>query len=285
MRISGLVDSARGLVPHGHLCWAYEDRVEFQTRASEYMADVIPAGQWIEYVGSGGAEDLRAELTGLDAAQQVLDNGGIGISSVDDFYEFAGHSRVVDPVRAVAARVCATKAALAAGYTGFRAVVDATAVVRTPEQRAAFACFEYLIDRQMSVSPVSALCAYDARELGHAAVAEMACLHPFASSGSTSFQLYADQGADFALAGEIDLSCAELFATTLARTVPLSSGSELVVDGRGLEFIDHRGLLALVESARRVGATVVLLQAALRSTAVRLIEFLDLTDLRVEQAT
>lgn len=162
-------------------------------------------------------------------------------------------------------------------------MVDATAVVRTPEQRAAFARFEYLIDRQMSIRPVTALCAYDVRELGSAAVAEMACLHPLASAGSTSFRLYADQSVAFALAGEIDLSCVELFGTTLGRTVPLSSGSELVVDGRGLEFIGPCGLLALDELGRREGVTVVL-RTGLRSAA-RVVEVLDLTEVRVAVAT
>lgn len=94
-------------------------------------------------------------------------------------------------------------------------MVDATAVVCTPQQREAFARFEYLIDQKMSVLPVSAICAYDASELRTTAVAEMACLHPLTSRGSTSFQLYAEQDVDFTLAGEIDLSCAELCTTTV----------------------------------------------------------------------
>lgn len=183
MRINGVVDSARGLVPHGHLCWAYEDRTEFHARASEYMADVIAAGQWIEYVGSGCAEELCEQLAGIDVVKQALDNGAAGVCSVDDFYAFRGHSDVVDPVPAVAAR------------------------------------------------------------------------------------------------------CAELFATTLARTLPMSSALELVIEGRDLEFVDHRSLLTLVESARRSGMTVVLLRTTLRSPAARVIEFLDLADLRVAGAT
>lgn len=59
MRTAGVVDSARGLLPHGHLCWAYQDRAEFQVRALEYMTDGIALGQWIEYVGSGSGEALR----------------------------------------------------------------------------------------------------------------------------------------------------------------------------------------------------------------------------------
>lgn len=90
VRTVGLVDSARGLVPHGHLCWAYQDRAEFLARALEWTLDGIALGQWIEYVGDSSAETLRGELAGLDGIQDALDCGNIGVSSVGDFYRFAG---------------------------------------------------------------------------------------------------------------------------------------------------------------------------------------------------
>ncbi|MBV9012988.1 MAG: MEDS domain-containing protein [Pseudonocardiales bacterium] len=281
MRTVGLVDSVRGLVPGGHVCWAYQDRAEFRVRARECLVDGIALGQWVEYVGSGSAEELRDELAGLEGVGQLLDGGGIGVSPVGDFYEFSDHSGdVVDPLRAVAKFVVATEKALAGGYTGLRAVVDCTAAARTAHQRAAFARFEYLIGQQMSALPVTALCAYDLSELGRAAVAEMACLHPLASAGVTPFHLYAEGDAEFALAGELDLSCADLFATTLERIMPLCRGPELVVNGGGLEFIDHRRLLVLAEHARRANATIVL-----RTTwpgVGRIIGFLAVEGVRVE---
>jgi hypothetical protein len=138
----------------------------------------------------------------------------------------------------------------------------------------------------MIVLPASALCGYDIGELGSAAVAELACLHPLASTGSVPFRLHAEQDIDFALAGDIDLSCAELFATTLRRIVALSPAPErvvdgqLVVDGQGLEFIDHRRLLVLIETAQRADATVVLHNAP--SSAARLIEVLELDGVHVQ---
>ena len=61
-------------------------------------------------------------------------------------------------------------------------------------------------------------------------MAELACLHPLAKAGSAPFRLHAERGVGFALVGDIDLSCDELFATTLRRVVPLLSGPELVVE-------------------------------------------------------
>ncbi|MDN5747366.1 MAG: MEDS domain-containing protein [Pseudonocardia sp.] len=281
--MNGAIDPVESLAACGHVCWSYKDRAGFRVRALEYAASGIAAGQWIEYVGSGSVEGLRTELAGLDGMAEHVEAGRVGVSSVADFYPVVGHSDVVDPVAAVAARVAGTEKALAAGYTGFRAVVDATAMARSAEQRAAFARYEYLLDQKTSVLPVTALCAYDVSALGGAAVAELACLHPFTRSGSASFRLYADEGVEFALAGEIDLVCRELFNATLAHTVTLSPGPELVIDGGGLDIIDPRGLLTLVEHGRRAGATLVIRNGP--RFVRRLVELLDLQDVRVEVST
>src|ERR671910_2040770 len=116
---------------------------------------------------------------------------GIGVALVDEVYVFSGPDRVVNPMQSVAARVAATEDALAAGYTGLRAVVDATTLASTSAQRAAYAHYEYLLDQQSSLLPLGTICAYDTAALGSAAVAEMACLHPFASRGACTFRLYA----------------------------------------------------------------------------------------------
>jgi hypothetical protein len=249
----------------------------------EFMADGVKGGQRVEYIGSGNIEHLRGELLHVDGAEVVLDDGGVGFSSVRDFYRFSGHSGVVDPAASVAASVSDAEMALAAGYTGLRAVVDATAVVRTPQQREAFARYEHLLDRRMSAEPISAMCAYDVGQLGRQAVAEMACLHPATSEGVASFRLHADDRVDLALAGEVDISSLDLFGTALGRVLPLSSvGHELVVDGRGLTFMNHRGLLAVDRHAATSVRSMVLQSNS--SVLVDLAGGLALQALRVEQA-
>jgi anti-anti-sigma regulatory factor len=282
VRSSGLVDSACGLLPHGHLCWAFTDRGDYQTRAGEYIMDALAAGQWVQYVGAGSRAELRGELDGL-AGRTLAEADGVGVSTLEEFHGFGGGNRPVDPQAAVAALIAGTERALAAGYPGFRMVAECTAAVRTPEQREMFARFEYVIDHQISLLPASALCAYDAVELG-AAVAELTCLHPYARTGSTLFRLYAQPGAECALAGEIDLSCAELFATTLTRTIahPVAGrGPELIIDCTGLDFIDHRAVIALADTAHQTGHPLILRTAG-HSNVARLVEILDAPDLRVE---
>ncbi len=265
MRSSGIVQSARDLLPFGHLGWSYQDCFEFRDRAYEYIADGLAAGQWVEYVGTGTPEELSAEVTRLGpVAAEALAAGRIGVCPVGDFYAYFDGGQIVNPVASVAKRVAATQTALAAGYAGFRAVVDATPVARTPEQRDAFGQFEHLIDRTMSRQTVSTICAYDMGQLGTEAATEMACLHPYVGRGSTPFWLYAVNQAHAALGlgGEVDSFCADPFATAVGRILALIDTGTIGIDGRDLAFINHRGLLAIDRQAADRGRQVVLYSAS-----------------------
>ncbi|MBO0731115.1 MAG: MEDS domain-containing protein [Acidimicrobiaceae bacterium] len=258
--------SARGLLPVGHLCWGFADRAEFDARSAEYLADGLAAGQWIVYVGDGDAGSLRREFGRFDGGQQALDAGRAVVCVIDDFQRFTGPGRVVDPEPSVEVQVTAAKKALTDGFTGVRAIVDGTPLARTPEQRESLARLEHLLDRKMSVLPMSALCAYDVSELGPSVVAELSCLHPFVGEGSTQFRLYADEDTGLALAGEMDWVCHELFAATVSRIVSLSEPAEnrgvLDLDVGGVTFVDHHALLALDAAARARNTQVVLHSAA-----------------------
>jgi anti-anti-sigma factor len=285
MRQAGVVDSARGLVSCSHVGWGYAGRVELGTRAWEYLLDGVAAGQRIEFVGSGSVGALRAELVGFadrDAkyGQGVVDRGEFRVALVDEVYAFSGAGQVVDPDRSVASRVAATEDALAAGYTGLRAVVDATGLTGTVAQRVAYAHYEYLLDQKSSVLPLATICAYDLAQLGPAAVAEMACLHPLTSRGASAFRLYTDDGAAFTLAGEVDFASAGQLGDTLGRVLPFMSGPELVVDGRQLEFIDHRGLLVLDRCAGQRGIRLTLRTPS--ETVAQIAEAIGLQHLRVD---
>lgn len=263
-RQNGTVDSVAGLVPYGHVCWAYDGRADFRTRAAEYLRDGIAAGQWIEYVGPGPHEELRAQLVGAGLADAVT-SGHVAVNSVTEFYAFEPATRadtelVVDPESAVLARVEATEQAVAAGYTGFRAIVDATELVRTPRQRRAFAEFEYRIDRVMSGFPVTAMCGFDVHAIGAAGVVELACLHPV-SNLAVPFRMAAEPGTDAAVHGTVDQRCTALFTATLAHAAASAEGDELVLDASGLGHVDQYALRALNRTGVEYGLTTVLLGA------------------------
>lgn len=268
------VQSARALPPDGHLCWAYQDRAEFHQRAAEFLAEAVADGWRVHFVGAQPAARLREELAAIlgDVPEEAA------VFELDEFYVLDDRGSVV-PEASVAAR--------AAAFRGHgrptRTVVDPTELVRTAEQREAFTRFEYLVDRRMNEAGSAAMCAYDAQVLAPAAIAELACLHPFVSPGTTLFRVFAQPEASFALAGEIDRSCRPLFARTLERVLPFCADGPLLVDGRGLGFIDHHGLHTLGAAARRHGSTVVLRTGA-HAPAAELIRVLGLSDLIVAEA-
>lgn len=241
-----------------HLCWVYDDPARLADRAGDFLLEGLAAGERLEYLGEETLDVLHARLATLNGYDRFVSEGQLVVRSLSDLY---GRDAVVDPAVPVAAYTAATEAALAAGFTGLRVVAEATPLVRTPAQREAFTRYEHLIDRYMCRHPFSAMCAYDVRALGVEAATEIACLHPSTSAGATSFRWSADCGADIRLAGEIDIASQKTFEATLERTIPLLARPEVVVDVSDLTFIDHRGLTALDDSARR-SATHVSLRGA-----------------------
>jgi hypothetical protein len=228
-----------------HACLVFDDGAAFRDRAAAFLFAGQVAGARLAYLGSGSAAELEAQLRTSAGLRELLDSGQLAVRSLSEQY---GLDDVIVPDAPVAAYATATQAALADGYTGLRVVAEATALVRTPAQREAFARYEHLVDRYMVDHPFDAMCAYDSRRLGPAAVAELACLHPTTDTGATPFRWCASPHADAHLAGEVDIASHEVFDRTLARTMPLlDARSE--IEARELAFIDHRGMLTLERHA------------------------------------
>jgi anti-anti-sigma regulatory factor len=278
MRQQGVLSSAAGLTPFGHVGWAYRDQSEFLIRAAEYIADGLARNQRILYARDGGRAALRTELVDMGFGDAVR-SGQIAVTPVDEHYVFVPGTDVVDPEATVAAGVAAMEYVVAMGCSGCRGVVDAAVLARKPEQRAAFSRLEYLVDQKMAVLPFSALCAYNLTLLGETAK-QMVCLHPLVGCGTVSFRLYAQLGMDFGLAGEIDAADSEAFTAALERIWPLAAGHEVIVDARGLDFLTHRELITLDEQAAAEGRKVVLVTD--RCVLARLVQVLELENVRVD---
>jgi hypothetical protein len=246
-----------GLAPtrDNHVCRTYDDDEQFRDAASAFLTEGIVAGERLEYLGAGRIDDVRRRVRRDPGLAMLLDGGHLSLRSLDAIY---GVDDCVDGTATVAAYAAATQQALDGGYTGLRVVAEATQLVRTIAQREAFAHYEHLVDRYMVGHPFAALCGYDSRVLGLEAAAEIACLHPQVNPGAAAFRWFALADGAACLAGEVDLRSRATFDTTLARTLPIHAGSDLMVDARALAFIDHRGLLALEEHALRQGITVLL---------------------------
>ncbi|WP_307804099.1 MEDS domain-containing protein [Micromonospora echinofusca] len=270
---------ARLPTPYGHICWGYDDPAAFDVRARSYLAEGLAVGEQVWFVAAGRPETLLERLRAVPGFPEALRRGAARIVPLTDAYR---HDRIVDPATQVRAYAQATEAALAAGHTGLRVVAEATPLVRTPAQLDAFVRYEHLVDRYMRTRPMSALCAYHRPTLGDRTLAELACVHPQTNSEDVLFRLYACPPADgcAAVAGELDPSNHDLFATTLDRADLRPVDGRLVVQADNLRFIDHRSLLHLHEYARRRDATAVLRTS--RSAPARLVELLQLSAVHVE---
>lgn len=275
----GAVTSARGLGPHDHLCWSYSTGDDIRSERVAFVADGIALNQRIGYIGCVTEEELFADLADLDGIDELLARGAVGVLSVTEQYRT---DDLVDPVAQVARYTAATEDALAAGFSGLRVSAEVTSLLMTDRQRDAFGHYEHLIDRSMVTMPFSAMCCYDRSVIGDDGVADLACMHPIARAGASSFQVFATPGADLGVAGEVDALSADRFVRALRRAVP-PTGTEVVVDASGLSFIDHHGLLALeaVGSVSTDGPRVVLAHAP--PIAARVAQLLELE--RVEVRT
>ena len=263
MRRVGAFAHARGFASHDHLCWSYRDRREFRARAREFLADGLAAGERVRYLTA----DEHADL-GLD---------GVEVSLVHENYS---PGAVVDPAGQTRAYAEATEQALRDGFTGLRVAADVTGLVRTPEQLAAFARYEHLVDHVLATRPFTAMCAYDRAALTDDAMIHLASLHP-ASNAHPPFRLYACGTDGVSLAGELDLTGRTLLPLALERADLRPEQRSLYIEASGVEFIDHRTLVALAEHARGRGFADVVLRTRLRYPA-RLVELLDLDGIRVE---
>ncbi|MDQ3765679.1 MAG: MEDS domain-containing protein [Actinomycetota bacterium] len=274
--MTGVIEDARGLGLHDHVCWAFDDLDEFRCRVREFLAEGLELGQRIWYVAPGDVETLANDLRDLDGMDLALRVGAAQVVSVDTAYPVG---TVIEPAAQVQAFVTAATQALRAGFTGLRVAADTTSLVRTPGQLDAFARYEYLVDRCIATQPLSGMCAYNRAELGDEVIAQVACLHPNVNGG-TQFQLHASHHATASLNGELDMTTVELLSLALQRADLRPRGGELVLDATGLTYIDHRALLMLADHIRRAHATVVLRTAW--PGAAPLVELLDLREVQVE---
>ncbi len=278
MRRSGVLEHTRGLGAHDHVCWRYNDVREFRVRVREFLSEGLEQGYRVRYVASGDVGALVQDLRGIAAIDQALREGAAQVTSLEATYPVGA---VVDPEAQVMAYAAATGTAVDDGFAGLRVAAEATPLVRTPQQLAAFARYEHLVDNYMADHPFSAMCAYAVAEVDDSAFAQLACLHPNTNTRSPGFRLHAAGDRVTALGGEVDSSADTLFTQALERVDLRPSGGELVLDATGLTFLDHNNLLRLADHAARRGVPLVL--RASWPGLGRLVELLELRGVRVEQ--
>jgi anti-anti-sigma regulatory factor len=228
----------------------------------------------VAYVGEVDSTRSLPDLTGIPGLDEHVERGRLQLVPSDTVHVPGASGTGLPALETL------TREALAAGYRGLRVFADDTALVQDPTRRVQHVYYEHQLDRFCCTHPVSALCAYDAVALGNSVVAALVSVHALARGDLSPFQLRAAHEAEVALAGCVDVFCADQFEQALQGIGLAGAGGTVIIDAADLEFIDVRGLLTLDRHAAGCGATIVLRSAP--AVVTRLLKLVDLVALRVE---
>jgi len=249
------------------VCWSFDRRAQYVRAARQFLADGLAAGQQVWYVAPGMPSVIVDEVADIPGFMAGLASGAARIVDVEQAYPTGF---VVDPSAQVDFYARATDAAIAAGYQGLRITAEATSLVVTDRQLAAFTRYEHLVDRQMIGQPFSAMCGYDRSLLGDRTITELDCMHPATNTNRAQFRLHgcAPAAGHVALSGELDIKTRDLLPTALRRSVLASAGPRMSIDASGLTFVDYRSLKTLGDFAGEHDATVTLRNAPAMSQRI-----------------
>jgi ABC-type transporter Mla MlaB component len=247
VRQHGRLGTARGLGLGDHACWIYDDDEGRRGTVADFLVDGLRLRQRLLYVGGDSVERLHADLEALDGVGSLIEDGALQVVPLRGVGPAGGG---IDAERRLEAYAAATDQAVAEGYTGLRVAVAAGGLVTGSDAWDAHTRWEGLVDRAILSRPMTALCLYDRREVPDRVLADIASVHPIshAPAGMVPFRVFSRPDA-LALEGEVDYFSADALGRLLAMT-PRGDG-EVVLDLSGLGFVDHHGVMALVEHARK----------------------------------
>jgi hypothetical protein len=192
------------------------------------------------------AEDPdAARLQGIADLDRLLADRQLELQPVEAVY---GGSGAFSPTAQLTTFEAVLDDALAHGYSGVRVLADNTSLASGDD--AAFRRWlhwEQVTDRFQATSSVTGICYFNGRALSSDRRADLAALHPVRSvtAPPTPFSFVVD-GDMVSVTGAVDFWSEDQFQRILA-TAPRDRPLQL--DLSGVEFADHRALLALNAAA------------------------------------
>lgn len=250
MRAHGCIDSASGLGPGSHACWGFDQPGEFTDAVLEFFDDGLRHSERLLYVGSEPVAEQRERLDPLGDVGAMIDRGALLLVELGNIH------RPGEPINVgaqVALYAGVAQAARGDGYTGVRAVSEATDFVADPETWDNRLQWEVAADCILEAEGISALCGYRRDSVPASLMSDLAAVHPVANAGpeAAPFHLFgADHG--LALAGEVDYFTSEALDRLLA--LIHVADEPLSLDLQALEFVDHNGLEVLAAHSNRLRA-------------------------------
>ena len=241
MRQVGLLERPRAGVGT-HVCWAYDDASVFRKAAEAFLAEGAKKKERLVYVADAPVTELTGHLEAIDV-ERLTAEGQLLIQPVHALYEPGG---IFDATVQVGAYRSLVDGALADGFTGLRVAADATALVATGHAHRRFLEYELAVDRVMATGPMSAMCAYDAAEVGDR-IDDLFAVHPCSHGGEPqALHAYFD-GPALVLRGEADVRTEAVFDAVLFSLSSVPAPTRL--DLHDLRFIDVRSLVRLDQVA------------------------------------
>src|SRR5215210_159177 len=273
----GVETGAVPLVRARHPCVSAVRGADVSAVAVRLLSDGLTGDEQLGYFGWGAHRDLIDRLPTLfDGA--TAREGAVRVTSLAERFD---RSAPPDPDALVALWADATDAAVAAGFTGLRAVMDTTPWLTAPDGRAQLMRGDHLLDGYCLDHPLTVICVCDAGVLDAGTVAEITSLHAVVDGPSAPFHLHAAVGADFALSGEIDTFDSPVLERVLSILDLGASKTKVVFDASRLGFVNHRALLALDRHAERMGVDEVVIRTS-STSAHRLSGIVDFDRVRVD---
>jgi hypothetical protein len=245
VRTYGCIDSAGGLGPSGHACWAFDREGEFVDASLEFLTDGLRFDQRLIYVSGEPGDEQRERLDLLGDVGGMIDRGALQLIELENIYR-PGDAIDVDAQLALYAGMA--EAARVDGYAGLRVASQATDFVAEPESWSDRLRWESGADRILAANGISALCGYRRDALPPSLLGDLAAVHPAANFNAEAFPFHLfGEGDGLVLSGEIDA----FSSGALDRVLGLAcrSGERVRLDLGALDFIDHRGLEVLAAHA------------------------------------
>jgi anti-anti-sigma regulatory factor len=250
VRRHGCIDSPTGLGADGHACWGFERSEEFVAASLEFFAEGLRLNRRLVYLSGEPVAEQRERLDPLGDVGAMIDDGNLHLLELKHLYRLG---EPVDPGAQVALFRAATQAAHADGFSGVSLATQSTDMVAEPGTWDAHLRLESRADRLATSTGFSALCGYQRDALPAELLGDLAAVHPATNPfpEATRFHLFGNDDG-LVLSGEIDY-----FSTAaLVRVLEYAHvhGEPTSLSLEELDFIDHRGLEALVAHTRRLAA-------------------------------
>ena len=226
---------------HDHVAWCGEGPGPLYELAVAAFATALVRNERLLFICD---DPQLAELADLGNVDDLIARGVLVSSTIDETYEY-----FADPGAQLAQFESAVKQALSDGYTGICVVADNSRLVgQTDEDFARWLRWEATADRLQATRPINGICYFDRARVPADRLADLAVMHPVLSAdlGEPSFQLFHEIDA-VRLTGDVDILLVDRLRRLLGS---LPTPTEDVFDLSDLEFVDHRGVMALCELAR-----------------------------------